>query len=287
MAKKYRKEVMKMKTRFTAVLAIILTFAVAMLLTACNVPTTEASPDALTKLTVGASPAPHAEILEFVKPALAEAGYDLEIIVFTDYVLPNTALQAGELDANYFQHVPYLINFNKENNTDLASAVEIHFEPLGIYAGRSDDLGKVAMGAELGVPADTTNEARALQLLAAQGLITLKEGVGLEATPLDIVDNPRQIKFFESEAALLPRVLKDVDFAIINGNYAIDAAITDKILAAESSDSEGAQRFCNVVAVKRGNENTPGVQALIKALTTDATRQFILDKYDGYVVPVF
>lgn len=276
-----------MKTRITVILVVILTLSVALLLAACGDTTTSGAPATLTKLTVGASPAPHAEILEFVKPALKEAGYDLEIIVFTDYVLPNTSLQAGELDANYFQHVPYLINFNKENGTDIASAVEIHFEPLGIYAGRADDLSNVAIGAEIGVPADTTNEARALQLLAAQGLITLKEGVGLEATPLDIVDNPKQLKFFESEAALLPRVLKDVDFAVINGNYAIDADITDKILAAESSDSEGAQRFCNIVAVKSGNENDPGVLALIKALTTDETRQFILDTYGGYVVPVF
>jgi D-methionine transport system substrate-binding protein len=279
-----------MKTRFTVVLSAILLLSIALLLVACNSSTKTppgGAPAALAKLTVGASPAPHAEILEFVKPALAEAGYDLVIQEFTDYVIPNTALQAGELDANYFQHVPYMTTFNSEKGTDLASAGAIHFEPLGIYAGRSDDLGNIADGAEIGVPADTSNEARALQLLAAQGLITLREGVGLEATPRDIVDNPKQLSFFESEAALLPRVLNDVDFAVINGNYAIDAGIMDKIVATEGSDSEGALRFGNVIAVKSGDENNPGIQALVKALTTEETRQFILDKYGGYVVPVF
>ena len=268
-----------MKTRIAVILSVILVLSVALLLGACG--KKEA------KLTVGASPAPHAEILEFVKPALAAAGYDLEIMIFTDYVLPNTALQAGELDANYFQHVPYMTTFNSEKGTDLAATAAIHFEPLGVYAGRSNDLNNIAVGAQIGVPADTSNEARALQLLASLGLITLKDGVGLEATPLDIVDNPKQLTFFEAEAALLPRILNDVDFAVINGNYAIDAGITDKLVAAEGRDSDGAQRFGNVIAVKRGNENNPGIQALVKALTTEETRQFILDTYGGYVVPVF
>lgn len=267
-----------MKRRF--ILVVVLTLICALTLTAC------ANKSGGT-LTVGASPAPHAEILEFIKPALAEAGYELEIIIFTDYVLPNTALQDGDLDANYFQHLPYLLTFNEETGTELAAAVEIHFEPMGIYAGRSDDLSNVPEGAQIGIPSDTTNEARALQLLAAQGLITLKDGVGLEATPIDIADNPKNLKFFESEAALLPRVLEDVDFAIINGNYAIDAGITDKILAAETSDSDGARRFANVLAVKAGHENDPGVQALVKAMTSPETKQFILDSYGGYVVPVF
>lgn len=243
------------------------------------------TPAELTKLTVGATPAPHAEILEFIKPALAEAGYELDIIIFTDYVLPNTALDAGELDANYFQHLPYLLTFNEENGTDLSSAAEIHFEPMGLFAGRSDLL--IEDGAEIGIPSDTTNEARALQLLAAQGMITLKDGAGLEATPNDVADNPINLKFIESEAALLPRVLEDVDFAIINGNYAIDAGITDRILVTETSDSEGAQRFANVIAVKTGHENDPGIQALIKAITSDETRTFIEENYGGYVVPMF
>ncbi len=239
------------------------------------------------KLVVGASPSPHAEILEFVKPMLAEEGIELEIQEFTDYVLPNNALDNGDIDANFFQHEPYLVDFNAKNGTDLVTAAYIHFEPLGLYAGKSSDLNNIPENAQIGVPNDTTNEARALQLLEANGIITLDPEAGLEATPLDIVENPYNVTIVETEAALLPRALSDWDFAVINGNYAIDAQITEQLLTSEASDSEGAQEFANVIAVRPGDEAQENIQKLIAALQSDETKAFIEETYDGYVVPVF
>ena len=234
----------------------------------------------LEKLVVGASPAPHAEILEAARDLLADKGYDLEIVEYTDYVQPNNALESGDLDANYFQHKPYLDTFNEENGTHLVSAGAIHYEPFGIYAGKSDSLDELADGAEVLVPNDVTNEARALLLL--------KEDAGLTATINDITENPKNLDIVELEAAQLPRSLQDADIAVINGNYAIEAGlkVTDA-LAVEASDSLAAQTYGNVVAVREGDEESDKTKALMEVLTSDDIKEFIETKYDGAVVPLF
>ncbi len=252
---------------------------------AASVASSEAA--ALTVLKVGASPAPHAEILEFVKDQLKEKGIDLQIVEFTDYVLPNNALDSGELDANYFQHKPYLDDFNAKNGTKIVSAAAIHFEPLGVYPGKSADINAISDGAEIAVPNDATNEARALQLLASLKIIELKPDAGLLATALDITANPKNVKIVETEAAQLPRTVQDVDFAVINGNYALEAGIADKVLATEDKSSEGAQKFANILAVKEGDEGREDIKALIAALQSDETKKFIEEKYGVSVVPVF
>lgn len=245
-----------------------------------------AAPEAVT-LKVGASPAPHAEILENIKPLLEKDGITLEIVEFTDYVIPNQALDAGDIDANYFQHLPYLEDFNAKNGTNLSSAGAIHFEPLGLYPGKTASLDDLEEGATVAVPNDTTNEARALLLLQKLELITLKEGVGLEATPLDIVDNPKDLKFNEMEAALLPSVLPDVDLAVINGNYAVGASIENTVLTTEDKESEAAKEFANVVAVRTGDEGKAPIQKLLAALQSEENAKFIDEKYNGTVIPVF
>jgi D-methionine transport system substrate-binding protein len=249
-------------------------------------PDATADPDAIT-LTVGASPTPHAQILEAIRPLLAEQGINLVIEEFTDYILPNQALDSGDLGANFFQHQPYLDDFNANNGTELASVVATHFEPLGIYAGRSADLAAIPTGAKIAVPSDTTNEARALQLLAAQGILTLKPDDGLAATVLDIVENPYNVEIIELEAAQVPRSLADVDFAVANGNNALAAGITDKLIASESADSEAAQLYANVLVVRVGDENRPEIKALVDALTSDTARAFIEETFGANVVPVF
>ena len=237
---------------------------------------------------VGASITPHAEILNVVKPILAEQGYDLEVVEYTDYVLPNTATESGELDANYFQHQPYLDDFNAQNGTHLVSVAAIHYEPFAIYAGKSDSLENIADGATIAVPNDGTNDARALLLLEAQGLIKLREDAGFTATKLDIEENPKNLDIVEMEAAQLPRVLPDVDFAVINGNYAIQGGLkVADALASESVESESAQTYANVLVVKEGNENNPAILALVDALKTEEVRKFIEDTYEGAVVPMF
>ncbi len=236
---------------------------------------------------VGAVPTPHAEVLEQVADNLKEAGWELDIVVFNDYILPNQALTAKELDANYFQHLPYLDDYNAQNGTDLVSVQQIHFEPLGIYAGKSDDLANVQDGATFAIPNDTTNEARALLLLQDNGLITLKDGVGLEATPLDIAENPHNLKFTELEAAQTSRAIEDVDFAVVNGNYAIDAKIKDRQVAVESAESEAAQTYANLLVVRAGEEESVKTQALKAVLNSDEVRDFINNTYDGAVLPVF
>ncbi len=245
-----------------------------------------AAPEAVT-LKVGASPAPHAEILENIKPLLEKDGITLEIVEFTDYVIPNQALEAGDIDANYFQHLPYLEDFNAKNGTNLSSAGAIHFEPLGLYPGKTASLDDLEEGATIAVPNDTTNEARALLLLQKLELITLKDGVGLEATPLDIVDNPKDLKFNEMEAALLPSVLPDVDLAVINGNYAVGAGIEGTVLTTEDKESEAAKEFANVVAVRTGDEGKAPIQKLLAALQSEENAKFIDEKYNGTVIPVF
>ena len=248
----------------------------------------EAAPEELVEIVVGASPAPHAEILAAAEPVLNEAGYTLDIVEYTDYVQPNLALEAGELDANYFQHGPYLEQFNVEHGTDLVSAGTIHYEPFGIYAGKTASLEELADGATVGLPNYTTNEARALLLLEAQGLLTLKEGAGLDATKNDIVENPKDLDILEVEAAQIPLSLQDVDIAVINGNYAIDAGLkVSDALAVEASDSEAAVTYGNVVAVKAGEETSDKVLALVEALKSDTVKSFIEETYEGAVVPMF
>lgn len=237
---------------------------------------------------VGASVTPHAEILEQVKDTLAEQGYTLEIVEYNDYVLPNTALEAGDLDANFFQHQPYLDDFNAENGTHLVSVAKVHFEPFGIYAGKTDSLDALQDGATVAVPNDTTNEARALLLLEAQGLIKLKEDAGLTATVLDIEENPKNLEIQEIEAAQLVRSLPDVDIACINGNYAAEGGLdVADAIAVEASDSLAAETYGNVIAVKEGNEDSAKTKALVDAVLSDKVKQYIQETYGNAVVPVF
>ena len=241
-----------------------------------------------TTLKVGATPAPHAEILEVVVPILAEQGITLEIVQYNDYVQPNNAVEDGSLDANYFQHITYMNDFNDQNGTHLVSAAEVHYEPMSLYAGKVSSLDELADGALIGVPNDATNEARALLVLQQEGLITLAEDAGITATINDIVDNPKNLQFSEMEAAQLPLRLADLDMAVINGNYAIDAGLSmDDALATESADGEAAQAYVNVLAVKEGRETDPAIQALAAALCSDEVKTYIEENYNGAVVAVF
>ncbi len=241
-----------------------------------------------TVITVGASPTPHAQILAAVSDQLAEDGYTLNVVEYNDYVLPNTALESGELDANYFQHITYLNDFNAENGTHLVDAAGIHFEPFGLYAGKTASIDALADGATIAVPNDTTNEARALLLLEQEGLIKLKEGAGLSATVVDIAENPKNLNIQEVEAAQLPRVLNDVDMAAINGNYALEAGLSvADAIATESDEGEAAKAYMNVIAVKEGTEDSDKIKALVKALQSDAVKAYIDDTYNGAVVALF
>jgi len=272
------------------ILVLILALGLSLLpLAGCSSPAQEEGTEELIPVVVGATPVPHAEILEFVKDKMAAEGFDLQIRQFTDYVQPNLATDSGEIIANFFQHVPYMEHFNEEYGTDLVSIFPVHFEPYGLYKARVESLDELHNGAIIAVPNDPTNEARALQLLEAAGLITLKEGAGLTATKMDIVDNPKNLDIKELEAAQIPLVLPDVDMAVINGNYALQAGLhigTDAV-AVEDKESIGAVTFANPIVVKAGNENDPGVQALVSVLNTSDVRNFINGKYDGGVVPVF
>lgn len=240
-------------------------------------------------ITVAATAAPHAEILEsdIVKNALAAEGYEVKVTVFDDYVQPNNVVESGEIDANYFQHITYLKDFNEQNKTSLVSAGGIHYEPFGIYGGKKKSLDELADGDSIAVPNDTTNEARALLLLEANGLITLKEGVGLQATVNSITDNPHNLEIVEVEAAQVPHQLESVDYAIMNGNYAMEAGFTvaTDALAYEAQDSDAATNYVNVIAVKQGNENEPGIKALVKVLKSDEVKKWIEGEYSGSVVP--
>ncbi len=244
------------------------------------------SASAAVEIRVGASPTPHAEILQVAGEQLAKEGYVLRIVEYSDYVQPNMALEAKDLDANFFQHKPYLDDFNKEKGTRIHSMATVHYEPFGIYAGRTKDLAELKDGAVVAVPNDTTNEARALLLLQTQGLIKLKEGAGLTATRRDITENPKNLRIEELEAAQLVRSLPDVDIAIINGNYAILGGLKVKdALAVEPSDSVAAATYANIVAVRAGDEQRPALQALVKALKSEKVKAFMLKKYEGAVVP--
>jgi D-methionine transport system substrate-binding protein len=260
--------------------------------TSSEAPSTEESasseaPAELQTLIVGASPSPHAEILRQVVDDLAAEGIDLQIVEFTDYVLPNEALTAGEIDANYFQHQPYLDTYNTENGTDIISAGAIHYEPLGVYPGKTATLEELQDGASIAVPSDGSNEARALYLLQDLGLITVDNTNGYNITVLDITENPKNLEITEIEAAQLPQILPDVDLAVINGNYAIGAGIDGTVLTTEDKDSAAAQTYANIIAVLPGNETDPRIVALIAALQSEDVRTFINDTYGISVVPMF
>ena len=294
---------MKMKKLLSILLCAALVLGLAACGTAASDPTAAPESEApatdaaetpsgeLEKIVVGASSTPHAEILEAVKGELEALGYELEVTIFDDYVMPNLALADGEIDANYFQHEPYLLNFNAENGTDLVSAAAIHYEPMGIYGGSKSSLDELAEGDIIAVPNDGTNEARALLLLQDQGLITLKEGIDAStetATILDIAENPKNLEIVEMEAKNIPHSLPDVAFAVINGNYALQAGLTgNDALASESADSDAAQTYANILAVRAGEEDSAKTQALITALTSETCRQFIEETYSGAVVPIF
>lgn len=246
----------------------------------------ESTPAETVTLNVAASATPHAEILNQVKDILAEQGIDLEVHEYDDYVVPNTAVEEGEEDANYFQHIPYLESFNKEHGTHLVSVAQIHYEPMGIYAGKCTSLENLPDGAVIAVPNDATNEGRALLLLETQGLIKLNPDAGLEATPNDISENPKNLTFQELEAAMLPKSIEEVDLSVINSNYALQAGFNPvkDALAIESADGTP---YPNVLCVKEGRENDPAILALAAALQSDAVRDYINTTYGGAVVPLF
>lgn len=239
------------------------------------------------KITVAASATPHAEILEQAKPLLEEKGYELEVEIFDDYILPNEVVEAGEFDANYFQHIPYLDSFNEEKGTHLVNAGGIHYEPFGIYPGTKDSLDDIEDGDTIAVPNDTTNEARALLLLQDNGIITLKEGVGLEATVRDIEEYKVEVEIQELEAAQVPRYTEEMSYVVMNGNYALQAgfSVADDALTYETSDSEAAKTYVNVIAVKEGNEDSEKIQALVDVLKSDDIKNYINETYNGAVIP--
>lgn len=238
-------------------------------------------------ITIGASPSPHAEILNQFADKFEEKGYKLEVVEFTDYVQPNNALEAGDLDANYFQHKPYLDNFNEENGTDLVSAGAVHYEPMGIFSDSLTNLDSIPEGAKVAVPNDTTNEARALLLLQENGIITLKEGADITATKVDIAENPKNIEVVELAAEQIPRSLPDVDLGVINGNVALAAGLNfNDALVVEASDSLAAQTYANVIAVRAGEENSEKTKVIMDILTSDECKQFITDHFEGAVLPI-
>lgn len=237
---------------------------------------------------IGASPTPHKLILEFAAPLMEKKGYKLEITEYQDYVIPNTAVESGELDANFFQHQPYLTDFNEKNSTHIVAVAAVHYEPFGLYAGKTKSLDELKDGASIAIPNDGSNEARALYLLEQEGLIRLKEDAGFTATILDIAENPKNLDIIEVAAAQLPRSLEDVDFAVINGNYAIQAGLnaSTDALAVESADGEAAKTYANILCVKEGNENNEAIKALAEILTGSDVAKYINDTFAGAVVPM-
>ena len=274
------------------ILTLILALTMAVGLCACGggeeAPAEDTAAETVT-LKVAASPTPHAEILAQVVDVLAEQGIELVVTEYGDYVVPNTAVEEGAEDANFFQHAPYLESFNAENGTHLVSVAPIHYEPMGIYPGMTASLEELPDGATIAVPNDVTNEARALQLLAAQGLIEIDPAAGQNATPNDITSNPKNLQFKEMEAAMLPQIVGEVDLAIINSNFALQGGLNpaEDSLASEDAASEAAQTFANIIVVKEGNEENAAVLALIEALQSDAVREFIETTYAGSVVAMF
>lgn len=239
------------------------------------------------KITVGATPAPHAEILEFVKPILQEEGIELEVKTFTDYVIPNNALASKDIDANFFQHKPFLDEFNDKNKQELVAKTSVHFEPLGLYPGRVDSLEKLVDGAEIAIPNDASNRARALRLLEAEGLIELKTEAGTNVTTKDITKNEKNLKFTEVAAVQVAKVLPDVALGVVNGNYAIEEGIADKALTKEAKESEGAKTYANILAVRTDNQDDEAIVKLAEVLNSEKVKNFINEKYKGDFVPTF
>lgn len=239
-------------------------------------------------ITVAATPTPHGEILAKAKDALAKEGITLDIKEFTDYVQPNNVVDAGEIDCNYFQHKPYLDDFNAKNKTKLVSIAAIHYEPLGIYAGKTKALADLKDGATIAVPNDSTNEARALLLLEANGIIKLKDGAGVSATVQDIAENKKNVKIMEFAAEQVSRHMDEVDLVVLNGNYALNAGLnaSKDALVIETADSEAAKTYANIIVVKEGNEKNEAIQALCKVLKSDEIKNYIKDTYKGAVVPM-
>lgn len=283
-----------------------LTLAAALTLTACgggssapentpsaSAPSGEAAPGELVTVKIGASPAPHQEILEALAPEFEKEGVQVEVAPFTDYVMPNKVLDAGDIDGNYFQHLPYLEDFNAKNGTKLVSAAGIHYEPMGLYPGKTASLDALPDGAVIAVPNDGSNESRALVFLQSQGLIKLKDDVKIDAsnafnveiTTLDIAENPKNLDIQEVAAEQIPRMLPDVDLAVINGNYALSAGITDQLLVKETDEIAGL--YVNVLAIQEGDESRPEIEKVVKVLTGEACKKFIEEKYKGTVVPAF
>lgn len=237
-------------------------------------------------ITIGASVTPHAVILNHFADAFADAGYELNVVEFADYVQPNNALEAGDLDANYFQHQPYLDNFNEENGTDIVSVGANMYIPMAIFSNTLTSLDNIPDGATVAVPNDTTNEARALLLLQENGFLTLKDGVDITATVRDIEENPHNLDFVELDAAQIPRSLQDCDLAVVNGNFALDAGLDlDEALLVEAGDSMTAQTYANVIAVRAGDENTEKTKTIVDILTSDECKQYIEDSFGGAVLP--
>lgn len=270
-----------MKKLIYALLAFAL---VALAVAGCGGDKKAANSDGKAVVKIGASPVPHAEILNFIKPKLAKEGVDLQIIEFTDYVKPNLSLNDKELDANYFQHIPYLEKFAKDRNLNLVVLDKIHIEPMGIYSKKIKDIKNVPDGAKVAIPNDPTNGGRSLMLLEKAGLLKLKDGVGIGATAKDVVSNPKNLKIVEVEAALLPRSLDDTDLAVINSNFAMEAKLNP---VKDSLFTEKDSPYANIIAIRAGDEKRPELQKLIKALKSDDVKKFIIEKYDGAVVPAF
>lgn len=273
-----------------SILSLLLTGALAISLIGCGNSNKESETGSKAEdktITIGVTPVPHKEIVEEIKPDLEAEGYTVKIVEFTDYVTPNTSLAEGELDANYFQHIAYLNETNESKGLDLAYTAEIHLEPIALYSKKLTDIKDIQDGFTVAIPNDPSNEARALRLLEKQGLIKLKDGELV--TPKDITENTHNLKFEELEAAQLPRVLEEVDLAIINGNYAIEAGLNpaNDSLAIEDKDAEAAKVYRNILAVKKGNEDSEKIKALTKALTSDKVKKFIEEKYNGSVIPTF
>lgn len=264
------------------IIAIVLALTLALSLAACG-----GSADSKT-IKVGTAPGPHAEIMEAVAGLIEAEGYTLEVVEFSDYVLPNTALAEGEIDANYFQHITYMNDQNVQRGLKMVSAAGIHYEPFGLYAGKTASVDALTEGAKIAVPNDATNEARALLLLEQEGLIKLAEGAGIMATKADIVENPLNLDIYEANAELLTSVLQDVDMAVINGNYAIDGGLKiADALAVEAADGTAAEAYVNIITVIEGKESDPKTQALVKALTSAEAKVFMEETYGGAVVPLF
>ncbi len=273
-----------MKKFFAILLAGVLTVGLA----ACGGSDDTAADDSNNEeitLRIGAVPTPHAEILEAAKDELAEKGVKLDIVEFTDYVQPNLATESGDLDVNYFQHLPYLEQFNQEQGTHLVPIAKVHYEPMSIFGGTVTDLNNIPDGTKVGIPNDATNGGRALLLLEANGLIKLDPDAGITATKLDVVENPHNLEFVEMEAAQLPLSLSDLGLAVINANYAIQNELTGA-LAVEDAQSEAAQTYANLIVVKEGNENLPGLAELVEVLHGQTITDFINNTYGGAVAPI-